>query len=250
MILLKTTLGSESLGKTTACNIIMPQTTRISKKRAGKDGKFKCLYLLHGLSGDQSAWMRRTSIERYAERYDIAVVMPDGGKSFYTDMKHGDRYYQYIVHELPSIMEDLFPISSAREDRYIAGLSMGGYGALKIALREPERYCAASSLSPVGDIQTFVRSIMAGDHYETIFGKDRVVPDEDDILKLAEKNTSVKPRIYLAMGTEDSLYPFCVPVRDKLDELGYDLTYFEGPGNHTWEFWDEHIEKTLEWMFG
>ena len=227
----------------------MPQKNEIRSKYAGKNGKLKCLYLLHGLSGNEKAWTRWTAIERYAEYYGIAVVMPNADKSFYLDINESDRYYQYIAHELPDMIEYMFPVSSEREDRFIAGLSMGGYGSLKIALREPERYSFASSLSPVGDIQAFIRSDQAGKHYDHLFGKERIVKDEDDILKLAEKNTGVRPKIYLAMGTEDSLYDFCVPVKEKLETLGYDLTYFEGPGNHTWEFWDEHIQRTLDWIF-
>ncbi|MBQ7500219.1 MAG: esterase family protein [Clostridia bacterium] len=248
MALIRADLCSESLGKDTGCVILMPQKTQINKKYIGRNGKLKCLYLLHGLSDNESAWLRWSSIERYAERYGIAVVMPNADKSFYCDMKHGDKYYEYVAHELPEIIEYMFPVSPEREDRYAAGLSMGGYGAFKLALREPERYAAASALSPVGDIQSFIRSEFAGIHYEYIFGDDRTVPDNDDLLKLAEKNNGLRPKLYLAMGTEDGLYDHCLPLRDKLNELGYDLTCFEGPGNHNWEFWDEHIEKTLKWM--
>lgn len=233
-------MESASLGRQVPLKVIMPQLPKGAPK-------CKCLYLLHGLSDDFSAWTRRTSIERYASRYGLAVVMPDAGKSFYTNMVYGDNYYDYIAKELPEAIEAMFNVSEKSEDRYIGGLSMGGYGALKTALREDGRYSAAISLSPAADI---VQCIEDSDWFEWsyIFGDERKVAAEDDVLKLAESCT-VRPRIYLAIGTSDFLYDNCAAVRKKLDKLGYDLHYEEGEGDHNWEFWDLHIEKALRWIF-
>jgi len=125
---------SHVLGMGCAANVILPQSPpeNILKK------PFKTLYLLHGLSDDHTAWARYTSIERYAAEYGITVVMPCVHRSFYSDSKYG-RYFEFVSEELISIMEEMFPLSNKREDRYAAGLSMGGYGAMKLGLRCPER---------------------------------------------------------------------------------------------------------------
>lgn len=232
---------SKVLGKQVTLNVIMPQLPKGAKG-------CKCLYLLHGHSDNFSGWMRRTSIERYAEKYNLAVVMPDAQKSFYVNTVLGENYYDYIAKELPEEIEAMFNISSSNSDRYIGGMSMGGYGALKLALREDGRYAAAISLSPVGDIRTFQKN---NEHmrWDSLFGAECVIPDEDDILTLAEKCRN-RPRIYFAIGFEDFLYDNNRATVDKFNMLGYDFHYAEEKGDHTWEFWDRHIEKALEWMLG
>lgn len=239
---------SEALGMQTEVMVILPQ-----KSTAGQIGianntgnnAYKCLYLLHGLSDDQTIWMRRTSIERYASQYGICVIMPCGGKSFYCDTAYGMKYYQYIAKELPQRIREFFHVSHKREDTYVAGLSMGGYGALKMALRDPETFCAGAGLSPCGDLQN--RNF--DDLLINIFGSTQV-PEEDDLLKLADKQKDRpdKPRLYMAIGTADFLYDNCQPLRKKL-EANYDFTYYEEAGiGHTWEFWDAQIQQVLKWI--
>ena len=252
MALITLNFYSEALGIQTEVMVILPQ-----KSSAGEigiaskhlDTAYKCLYLLHGLSDDQTIWMRRTSIERYAAEYGICVVMPCGGRSFYSDTKYGPAYYTYIAKELPRRIQEFFRVSDKREDTYIAGLSMGGYGAMKIALREPEHYCACAALSPVCDLDT------AGDAGlsnlpQILFGQDKT-PDNDSVLFLADKqkNNPDKPRIFMAIGTEDFLYDNAQPLRQKLTKNGYDFTYQEESGNHNWGFWDAKIQDALKWMF-
>ena len=103
----------------------------------------KLLYLLHGLSNDASAWQRFTSVETIAARYGLVVVMPSAGRSFYTDQPNGQRYFTYLTDELPRYLMDVFGLAPQRQDTLIAGVSMGGYGAIKAALLHPERYAAA-----------------------------------------------------------------------------------------------------------
>src|SRR5690606_35149889 len=114
--------------------------------------KHPVLYLLHGLSDDDTIWLRRTSIERYVAGLGLAVVMPNVHRSFYADMAYGGQYWTFLTEELPRVAGDFFPLSDAREDNYVAGLSMGGYGAFKWALSYPERFAAAGSLSGVLDL--------------------------------------------------------------------------------------------------
>ncbi len=248
MAFIQMSMFSEAMGKCVQVNVIMPQNStngQIGMENNSSGGNYKTLYLLHGLSDDNTIWMRRTSIERYAAKYGIAVVMPNGDKSFYTNMVHGDRYYDYIAHELPNIIENMFPVSRKREDRFVAGLSMGGYGALKIALRE-ETFACAAALSPVGDIKK--RSEFWVELFKSIFGEERNIPDNDDLYWLV-KNCKTRPRLFMAIGTEDFLYHDNQPLKDAIVRENYDFKYLEGPGTHCWEFWDEYIQYALEWMF-
>src|SRR4051812_20434736 len=108
---------------------------------------FPTLYLLHGLSDDYTGWLRRSSIERYAARHSMIIVMPDGFRGFYTDNADGPAYAKYIAEELPAMIERTFPARDERAARAIGGLSMGGYGALRVALAYPHVFASANSHS-------------------------------------------------------------------------------------------------------
>ncbi len=240
-------LFSEALGMQTECAVVLPQQSNRGEIGVGgqtTQQNFKCLYLLHGLSDDHTIWMRRTSIERYATEHSLCVVMPCGGKSFYTDMKYGMKYYTYIAEELPAIMEQMFRVSKQPRDRYIGGLSMGGYGALKIALRACGRYAAAFGLSSVADI----RNRRFDDVLQAVFGD--VIPDEDDLFWLAtDKNTRAdKPRIYMTVGRDDFMYLDNVKLSKHFETLSYDYTYVETDGAHTWALWDTTVQAAIRWM--
>ena len=243
---------SEALGISTEAYVIIPQRStsgQIGIDQINVRGKYPCLYLLHGLSDDHTTWSRRTSIERYASKYGIAVVMPKGDKSFYTDMKHGDKYYTYISEELPRITTDLFPVSSEREDNIIGGLSMGGYGALKIALRNPTKFKGAIALSPVSDIHHFFD--IAPDTLSRVFGSREMISREDDIFTLATdvKSNSPLPSLFVAVGRDDFMYDDTLRLSNHLSNCGYDITYREADGGHSWDFWDEYIAHALKWAY-
>lgn len=241
---------SEALEIQTEVYVAIPQKSskgEIGISNNANDEKYKTLYLLHGLSDDHTIWMRRTSIERYAADYGICVVMPCGGRSFYTDMKYGAKYYTYIAKELPRVISEFFNVSDKREDTYIAGLSMGGYGALKIALRENDRFCAAAGLSSVADIyrEDFKKTLVP------VFGDNIEIPRDDDLFSLVEMKNgeAVKPRLFMAIGTDDFMYEDNLRLKAKIEELDYDYTYTEDTGAHSWDFWDNKIQVALEWMF-
>jgi S-formylglutathione hydrolase FrmB len=144
MALVNCDFFSETLEVSTSMTVILPQRTRgqigLSGGTAGG-----LLYLLHGLSDDHTIWLRRTSIERYAAPRGLAVVMPAVHRSFYADERHGHRYWTFLSQELPELVSSFFRIAAGPAETYVAGLSMGGYGALKWALREPSRFAAAAS---------------------------------------------------------------------------------------------------------
>ena len=149
MAFLECRFFSEALDVSVTVNVLLPQKTfsQIGLKGVADSDGAPVLYLLHGLSDDESIWLRRTSIERYATQYGLAVIMPDGGRSYYADMFHGGKYWTYLSEELPRVMQSFFRFSTKREDTFAAGLSMGGYGAMKLALHCPEKFAAAASLS-------------------------------------------------------------------------------------------------------
>ncbi len=251
MSLINIKFASEVLGRNTDINVLVPQRStngQIGVNNCAKPGPYKTLLLLHGLSDDNTIWLRRTSIERYALGHGIAVIMPGADKSFYTDMVYGDRFYTYISEEVPRIAREYLPLSDRREDNFIAGLSMGGYGALKIALKNPERYAAAAGLSSVADVRSFMAE-RTPELSKCIFGPQGV-PEEEDLFCLARRcdASEVKPRIYMGVGQQDFMYKENVALRDTFRQLHYDFTYRESAGEHNWVFWDEYIQYVLNWM--
>jgi S-formylglutathione hydrolase FrmB len=253
MPLLHCDFFSESLGLNTAMDVILPQR-QLAAMRAGPRGKLPSLYLLHGLSDDHTAWQRWTSIERYVEGMNLAVVLPEVHRSFYTDMVRGGRYWTFVSEELPALARDLFPLSAQREDNFVAGLSMGGYGALKLALTHPERYAAVASCSGVTDIAATAneREEEGWEEYmKSIFGRlDRLPGSRNDLFFLAQQaaRSVLRPKLFLCCGTEDDLLDDNRRFRDHLRQLSFSLTYKEGRGAHDWIYWDAMIQKVLAWL--
>lgn len=243
---------SEVLGINTSMDIVLPE--RVCPHA---DGKWPVLYLLHGLHGDHTAWQRSTSIERYVNDLDIAVVMPTVHNGFYTDMKHGGRYWAFISEEVPAMCERMFPIATTREKRYAAGLSMGGYGVFKLGLRCPERFAAVASLSGVVDMLGYARTTDQDEgqvrFFTDIFGTPEEMDGSDDDLPAVARRLiasgAALPRFYMACGTEDYLYANNQGFLRTFGEA-LSIAYEEGPGGHTWAFWDAYIQRVLLWMFG
>lgn len=250
---------SESLGMCVACDVILPQQTgagQIGMESGTRGGKHPVLYLLHGASDNHTIWQRRTSIERYVAPLGLAVVMPNVHLSSYADMAHGGKYYTFIAKELPEKMRWFFPFSEKREDNFIAGLSMGGAGCLKIGLANPENYAAigclsagASNASKNGNISEAARA-----RQERIYGDRKLESTEEDVLGNAQRILAEGkpcPRIFHACGTEDFLLENAHATRDFFQAMPgnpFDYTYVEAPGAHTWEFWDEHIQDFLKFI--
>src|SRR5215207_2596202 len=193
MILTEVNFMSETLGLLSSMYVLLPQRKLADAQK--KQRKLRTLYLLHGHSDDHTAWQRFTSIERYAEGLNLAVVMPAVHLSFYNDMAHGLKYWQFISEEVPAVVRDLFPLSSERKDNFVAGLSMGGYGAFKLVLTHPDRFAAAASLSGALDINEVVKPVRNDPENKawlaemrTVFGDLSKVPgSKHDLFALAKK---------------------------------------------------------------
>lgn len=245
----------------TSMDVILPQQTQgqIGMEGRASDGQYKTMYLLHGMSDDQTIWQRRTSIERYVSKLGIAVVMPTTHLGFYTDTTYGLRYWTFISEELPRICREFFPrMSERREDTLAAGLSMGGYGAWKLGLRASGTFGAAASLSGALDIvEDFQRNAEENPQaipvFKGIFGSvEQLEGSNDDLLALAEKfsTSAEKPRLYAWCGTEDFLYKGNITAWELVKKLGFDLTCEQSEGDHQWKYWDEKIQDVLRWWLG
>jgi S-formylglutathione hydrolase FrmB len=260
MALIHCDFFSQVLGLSTSMCVILPQVenslvqqvvARIGIAPRAGWRRHPTLWLLHGLSDDHTIWQRRTSIERYVAPLDLAVVMPAVGRSFYTDMARGLRYWTFISEELPALARSLFPLSDARRHNFVAGLSMGGYGALKLALRCPRNFAAAASLSGALDMASHANA--EGEwraELENVFGDlGTVAGSDNDLFHLARKvarSRGPKPALYQWCGTEDFLYQDNLRFRNHARRLGLPLTYEEGPGTHEWAWWDRMIQRVLE----
>ncbi len=248
MALLHVNFFSRALGVASSVEVILPECDQgIGVTAAEETAPPAVLYLLHGYSDDHTIWQRRTSVERYAAKHNLAVIMPAVNHSFYCNEQGGERYWDYVSEELPAQMQHFFRLSDRPEDTFVAGLSMGGYGAMKLALTHPERFGAAASFSGAVDIVTMAGR-RAGD-WKRIFGRKAVRGTEDDLFYLLKVNASAerKPRLYISCGTADFLYEQHGRFIPALQKQGWDVTRYDEPeATHEWGFWDREIEKFIE----
>jgi putative tributyrin esterase len=233
------------LEKMTSFTVIVPDD---------KPGPFPVLYLLHGLSDDHTAWTRRSSIERYVGGLPLIVVLPNGERSFYTDAKERSRaaFETYIVQDVVGFVDRTFRTIPTREGRVVAGLSMGGYGAIKFALKYPDKFCAAVSHSGAVDFARgdFTRTDDWGREWRPIMGS-HPAGGPDDIFALAETvDRSILPALRIDCGTEDFLLDHNRALDAHLTALGIPHEYEEHPGGHDWTYWDKHIQDTLKFFGG
>lgn len=248
MALIQCHFYSETLGLSTSMTVILPEetSTQIGMRNVSTGTEHPTLYLLHGLSDDDTIWLRRTSIERYVAPLGLAVVMPQVHRSFYTDMEYGGKYWTYISEEVPRVARSFFRLSARREDNFVAGLSMGGYGAFKLALRKPDSFAAAASLSGAVDMATF-----SGPDAHLIFGDKSLIDTENDLLWLLQRVGQAdghRPKLYQCCGTEDFLYEQNQNFKRACTLTDLDLTYEEEPGAHEWGYWDSKIQDVLKWL--
>ena len=213
-------------------------------------------YLLHGLSDDYTVWLRRTRIEWYVREMPLMVVMPDGFRGFYTDNADGPAYATHIAQELVSFVERNFPARRQRESRCVGGLSMGGYGALRLALAYPQLFASDNSHS--GALMHGGRDGPRPDgplspaEFRRIFG-DRPGGSGHDLLALArhtKESGATLPRLLVDCGTDDFLIEDNRMFHRELEQLNVPHEYREHPGAHTWDYWDDHVRDALNFHLG
>lgn len=246
MALFECSHRSDAIDKRMQFNVIIPDSF--------SGGELPCLYLLHGLYDDYTMWQRMTGVERYANERGLAVVMPDGGKSFYTDMKYGYRYFSYVSDEIVAYTRKVFPLSCEREKTFVAGNSMGGYGAFKLALAKPDMFGAAVSFSGALHLEAWNERGLWDPDAVNIWGEDgfgKIAGSENDLFYLAKRaaaSAKELPRLYQICGTEDFLYSDNVKFRDFVSALPYDYKYDEMPGSHNWGFWDANLARAMDYL--
>ncbi len=257
MAFLELRFYSECLQTGVSVNVVLPENARtMIGMEAKSEGTFKTIYLLHGLSDDHTIWHRRTSIERYATELGMAVVMPNGGRSWYTDTTYGANYLSFITEELPRICRSFFRgMTDKREDNFIGGLSMGGYGAVKAALTCPETFGGCIALSGAYDVAELSKTLIAGE-WKSIFGNDLqstqdIYGTKHDVYALARKNKEEGkpfPKLYMWCGAQDFLLEHNRRLTNLLTELQVEHIYEETPGSHTWDAWDCKIQNGIKYL--
>jgi len=250
MALFDSKIFSRVLNAHTSVNVIMPE-----KPRLNDEGKYPVLWLLHGGGDDHTMWQRFTSIERYAERHGIAVVMPGvNPHSHYANMVYGPQVMDYIALELPEILTKWFPLSRRREDNFLAGLSMGCYGTFAIGMNYPEKFCALGCFSALNitDLDPEGNDMDGG--MIAVYGvkNNGAVAGTRGDLQVLAKNAIASgkplPTIFHCCGTEDTVAKFVHPTVKFFSELEgnpFNYSYQTGPGGHDFDFWDEWIQKWL-----
>jgi putative tributyrin esterase len=243
MALIRVDFASEALELDTSMTVVLPDDG---------DTPPPLLYLLHGLTDDDTAWTRFTSIERYATEKGLAVVMPQVHRSFYADEAYGLRFWTFLSEELPRLVHRFFRVSGKPEETYVAGLSMGGYGAFKWALRQPERFAAAASLSGAVDLaylqeyddRPHMRALL-----QRVFAGRSVEGTGDDLLHLLRTaDPSRLPRLMLRCGTDDRLVSQNERFVQVCEDAKVPLDAAFTPGDHEWAYWDSEIRTVLDFF--
>lgn len=246
-----------SLRMTTRLNVIFPDPS--NDVTPVISGVPRVLYLLHGLSGSSAEWTRFSKIEYYAKKYNFIIIMPEVQRSFYCDCPSGPRYFTYVADELPQLCQTWFQLDGRRENTFVAGESMGGYGAFKAALLRPERYAAAASLSGALDYGSLARMVLSGRWTDmrpqelcALHGPSGIPVGDNDLLAVVERAAQGpdRPRLIQLCGTEDFLYEDNQTFRRAAESAGWDLTYREDPGDHEWPYWDRAIQYAFHFFCG
>ncbi len=254
MALIQLNYTSKALFRTVTVNVLLPADrfdADTNRYLNGDGQRYRTLYLLHGLLGNYTDWVSRTRIQEWAEERDLAVVMPSGDNSFYFRSRTPwNDYGTFIGEELVAMTRRMFPLSDRREDTFIAGLSMGGYGALRNGLVYSDTFGAVAGLSSAIHLFDDVSEEMNIGLFDNLEAASKtnlnpvVALDE----MLSEKRSI--PKFYMACGRQDDLMDANIKFRDLLLEKGIEVTWDEEDLGHEWGFWDSQIKKVLDWLTG
>ena len=250
---------SYCLGKSTTVHVILPTIMNPLENpgRISFKGPFRTLYFLHGAQDDPGDVIARTRIGDYAMENNLAVILPEGDNAFYLDLVPGFGYESFVTDELIEATRELLPLSAKREDTFIGGYSMGGYGAVRASLLHPEKYAGCICLSGALEIKKtayFVRALtplipeqlrepktLPGSEYDLLHLLDKI--------RISQNETQVSyPSFYLACGSDD---PFVSQTRAFLEAAEGSPLRMEShitPGGHDWPYWDTAISKAMQWL--
>ena len=257
MALIQMNYMSNALARTVPVNVILPSDKVDSRthRYVRRDRPFPVLYLLHGMFGNYSDWVVNTRVQRWAEERDLAVVMPSGDNMYYVEsLLPFNDYGAFVGEELPALMRASFPLSDRREETFIAGLSMGGFGALRNGFKYADTFGCVAALSSAITVLDPAAPPIAGD--KAVFGDLAAAARSDKnhqvaYARLRERVAAGEvemPKLYLACGTDDPFITSTRALRDQLQADGVELSYDEMPGGHDWDFWDAQIKKIIDWL--
>lgn len=268
MALLTVNFKSEALGMPVVMDALIPQG----------HGGYRSLYLLHGAGGGHSTWLLKTKLAEYADNTDIAVFMPSGNNKFYVNNLNGKDYFTFITEEIVDKCEKWFNISEQSCDRYIAGMSMGGYGAMYAALNKPDYYNTAFSYSGLLNILERCDKPQGLDIF-TVFGtRQQLVENKynlyDIIVDKCKKNCGNDSgkekkcpnnainrnvdksvdnvdnfcRLVIECGTSDTRINMSREFYKAVSDAGISSFYHEEEGGHDFKYWDRCIERTVKYI--
>ena len=257
MALLEMTFAANTLERWTEATVILPVESA-GPVPVQKPEKFPTLYLLHGYSGNSKDWLTYSNIRGLAEAHNLAVVMPSGENGFYVDNPEFSLHYGQFIRELVDFTRKMFPLSDKREDTFIAGLSMGGFGAMRNGFANNDLFGKIGALSGAYILEDIIglkegeRSGIADyGYYRRVFGDLQTVMESDSnplVCAANAKSTGTLPDVFMACGTEDFVIENNRRMRDGLEKLGIPFQYHEGPGIHDWKFWGEWLPKLVDWL--
>lgn len=255
MVLFRGDIKCKSLQRRTSISVILPSdnihflqdTEEIVPK------PYRTLYLLHGLYGSDDIFLANTSIQKFAEDNGIAVVIPCGDNSFYVDNPKAHAYYgEYVGQELLDITRNIFPLSDKREDTFIAGFSMGGYGAIRNGLKYSKNFSKIGMISAAlitDEISSYADDsnvLRSRNFYESVFGDLDKVENTDADPKYLIENCEDIPDIYMACGIDDFLFAKNAEFYKYLKSKDIEATFVGDDGEHTWEFCDKYIKEFIK----
>lgn len=258
MAFIQMNLLSQSLMRTVPVNVVLPADKMTPPGAPPREDRpYPTLYLLHGIFGNCTDWVCGTRIQRFAEEHDLAVVMPSGDNAFYVDQPAANNFYgRFVGQELVELTRRMFPLSRRREDTFIGGLSMGGYGAMRNGLKYSDTFGCIIGLSGAYRVELLAEHSedagMPEDYMRACFGDLSNLLESDKNPKYLVKRLKAAgkplPRIYMACGSEDGLLPLNRDMAGFLKEQGAEVTFEVGPGGHEWDFWDAYIKRAIDWL--
>ena len=236
---------SSCLKMSTLVTVIVPDSVRIGDIPVSQR---KCLYLLHGLSDDATSALRLSKVELYAQETGIVVVMPSVGRSMYCDNVMGQNYFSHVAQELPHYLHMILGLSQKKENNFIAGISMGGMGAAKVALTYPERFSTVGLFSGLLELKMMLPRMDEKMRNEFPF----LAEAADDIdhtplnpINLLDAQKHQNLSIIIRCGKEDDLYPMSLAFYQKALGLGLPVTATFGDGGHVWRVWDGYLDDFI-----
>lgn len=261
MAVMNITFGSLCLYRFADFTAIVPiESVGISGVKKEKTDKFRTLYLLHGLGGNHRDWLQASRIREIAEKYNLAVILPSGDNSFYVDGSTiGSKYGSFVGKELVEFTRELLPLSDKKEDTYVGGLSMGGFGAVHTALMYPETFSKVFAFSSAFVLDRIPQlkpgetdGILDFESYTKIFGNldelENSPHNPKELIRQIRANGKMIPEMFLACGTEDFLLKENREFKRYLDWQKIPVRYIEDQGNHNFDFWNRYLEQAVQWL--